>query len=394
MSTSDPIAPERLEALLRGEAGTDGRERRIGALLDELTLGEIAPPAELRERVRSLSAAPVAVAATPRRLPRLRVRRPRRLVPALGGALAVFAVIAGVAVTQTRTPDHTVPLSAPNLKAADHELQPVVDAQGVAARAAVVPTSPTSTGQNAFAPPSATSGAPLPDGQRAQDYSASLRLAVGTVAELSRSTQTVLDTVRSLGGAIETVDYGTPSAGRGSALIALRVPVARAQTALARFSALGTITAQQVQIRDLQSGLDQESNRARALRHRIALLKAKLLSPALTPVDRAALENRLADSQAGLTSVLRGVHATQQRAAFARFSLELDTGRGTAVVPPAKTGAFEGTADDALGVISVVGRGALFAAIVGGPFVLLAGGAWWLARRFRRRAARRLLETS
>ena len=184
MSTSDPIAPERLEALLRGEAGTDGRERRIGALLDELTLGEIAPPAELRERVRSLSAAPVAVAATPRRLPRLRVRRPRRLVPALGGALAVFAVIAGVAVTQTRTPDHTVPLSAPNVKASAHELQPVVDAQGVAARAAVVPTSPTSTGQNAFAPPSATSGAPLPDGQRAQDYSASLRLAVGTVAEL------------------------------------------------------------------------------------------------------------------------------------------------------------------------------------------------------------------
>ena len=394
MSTSDPIAPDRLEALLRGEAGTDGRERRIGALLDELTLGEIAPPAELRERVRSLSAAPVAVAATPRRLPRLRVRRPRRLVPALGGALAVFAVIAGVAVTQTRTPDHTVPLSAPNVKASAHELQPVVDAQGVAARAAVVPTSPTGTGQNAFAPPSATSGAPLPDGQRAQDYSASLRLAVGTVAELSRSTQTVLDTVRSLGGAIETVDYGTPSAGRGSALIALRVPVARAQTALARFSALGTITAQQVQIRDLQSGLDQESNRARALRHRIALLEAKLLSPTLTPVDRAALETRLADSQAALTSVLRGVHATQQRAAFARFSLELDTGRGTAVVPPAKTGAFEGTADDALGVISVVGRGALFAAIVGGPFVLLAGGAWWLARRFRRRAARRLLETS
>ena len=394
MSTSDPIAPDRLEALLRGEAGTDGRERRIGALLDELTQGEIAPPAELRERVRSLSAAPVAVAATPRRLPRLRVRRPRRLVPALGGALAVFAVIAGVAVTQTRTPDHTVPLSAPNVKASAHELQPVVDAQGVAARAAVVPTSPTSTGQNAFAPPSATSGAPLPDGQRAQDYSASLRLAVGTVAELSRSTQTVLDTVRSLGGAIETVDYGTPSAGRGSALIALRVPVARAQTALARFSALGTITAQQVQIRDLQSGLDQESNRARALRHRIALLEAKLLSPTLTPVERAALENRLADSQAALTSVLRGVHATQQRAAFARFSLELDTGRGTAVVPPAKTGAFEGTADDALGVISVVGRGALFAAIVGGPFVLLAGGAWWLARRVRRRAARRLLETS
>ena len=149
-----------------------------------------------------------------------------------------------------------------------------------------------------------------------------------------------------------------------------------------------------MQIRDLQTGLDQESNRARALRHRIALIKAKLLSPTLTAEDRAALEGRLADSQTGLESVLRGIHATQQRAAFARFSLELDTGRGTAVSPPAHPGAFEGTADDALGVISVVGRGALFAAIVGGPFLLIAGGAWWLARRVRRRAARRLLETS
>jgi hypothetical protein len=199
---------------------------------------------------------------------------------------------------------------------------------------------------------------------------------------------------RALTLAVETVDYGTPSAGSGSALIALRVPVARAQEALARFSALGTITAQQVQIRDLQSGLDQESNRARALRRRIALLRARLLSPTLTAEDRATLEGRLADSQAALASVLRGVHATQQRAAFARFSLELDTGRGTAVSPPAHPGAFERTADDALGVVSVVGRGALFATIVAGPFVLIAGGAWWLARRLRRRAARRLLETS
>ena len=178
-----------------------------------------------------------------------------------------------------------------------------------------------------------------PDGQRAQDYAASLRLAVGSVAELSRSTQSVLDTVHSLGGAVVTVDYGTPSAGSGSALIDLRVPVGRAQEALRRFSALGTITAQQVQIRDLQAGLDQETNRARALRHRVELLKAKLLSPSLSAVERATLEARLADSQTALESVLRGVHATQQRAAFARFSLALVTGRGTAVAPPAQPGA-------------------------------------------------------
>jgi len=389
MSTSDPIAPDRLEALLRGEAGADSRERRMGALLDELTVGEIAPPAELRARVRSLSATPAVAPSAARRLPRLSLGRPRRLVPLLGCGLAIAAVVTGVLITQTRPPAERV--AEPNLKAADQELAPVVDS-GSRDRKAL--QQPATTSQGLVQAPPSASAAPLPDGQRAQDYAASLRLSVGSVAQLSRSTQTVLDTVRSLGGAVETVDYGTPSAGSGSALIAVRVPVARAQEALTRFSSLGTITAQQVQIRDLQTGLDQESNRARALRHRIALIKAKLLSPTLTTEDRAALEGRLADSQTGLESVLRGIHATQQRAAFARFSLELDTGRGAAVSPPAHPGAFEDTADDALGVISVVGRGALFAAIVGGPFLLIAGGAWWLARRVRRRAARRLLETS
>jgi hypothetical protein len=386
MSTSDQIAPERLEALLRGEAGADGRERRIGALLDELTVGEIAPPTELRERVRSLTAAPPDVLPASRRLPRFILRKPRwRLAPALG-LVAAVAVIAGVAATQR---DTSSPVAAPTATGTVFDREQLQFAQSASAGDKVG-----SPGQRAAPPAHTAAAAPLPDGQRAQDYAATLRLAVGSVAELSRSTQSVLDTVRSLGGAVVTVDYGTPSAGSGSALIDLRVPVGRAQEALRRFSALGTITAQQVQIRDLQAGLDRESNRARALRHRIALLKAKLLSPALTAEERVTLESRLADSQTSLESVLRGVHATQQRAAFARFSLDLVTGRGTAIAPPPQPGAFERTADDALGVISVAGRGALFAAIVAGPFVLLACGAWWLSRRLRRRAERRLLESS
>jgi hypothetical protein len=309
------------------------------------------------------------------------------------GLTATVAVIAGVAITQRGGAPATS--NNPSLRAADHATAPAESAgsarkvyQTVTSKPAVTPGS---------SPPFASPGAstvPGPDGQRAQDYAASLRLAVGSVAELSRSTQTVLDTVRSLGGAVESVDYGTPSAGSGSALIELRIPVARSQDALRQFSALGTITSQQVQIRDLQSGLDQETNRARALRRRIALLQAKLLSPTLTPEARATLEGRLADSQTALESVLRGVHATQQRAAFARFSLALVTGSGTPVAPVHRDGAFQRTADDAVGVISVAGRGALFAAIIGGPFLLIAGGAWWLTRRLRRRAARRLLETS
>jgi hypothetical protein len=400
MSTSEEIAPDRLEALLRGEAGTDGRERRIGALLDELTVGEIAPPAELRERVRSLRASAPAIATAPRRLRRVpRIgRRGWRALPAVG--LMATAVIVGVVVTQNGANPTT---ADPNLKAADSGLtgaigpKTPVERHGVAVQGAVRAAQQNfgaATLPSATTSPTLGAALPAPDGQRAQDYAASLRLAVGSVAELSRSTQNVLDTVHSLGGAVESVDYGTPSAGSGSALIALRIPVGRAQDALRAFSALGTITSQQVQIRDLQTSLDQETNRARALRHRIALQQAKLLSPTLTPEARATLESNLADSQTALESVLRGVRTTQQRAAFARFSLELVTGSGTAVVPPPRRGAFDRTAHDALGVISVAGRGALFAAIVGGPFLLVAAAGLWLSRRLRRRAARRLLESS
>jgi Domain of unknown function (DUF4349) len=401
MSTSE-IAPDRLEALLRGEAGIDERERRMGALLDELNVGETPAPAELRERVRSLATTASPALPAARRLPRM-PRGRRRLVPA-AGVLAAAAVIVAVAITQTRGPSSPVRAgftgaigptttgqeraltSDPNQKAVQ---LPATHTYAAAGRS-------TPSGPAPIAAPALTSAAsvPAPDGQRAQDYAASLRLSVGSVAELSRSTQSVLDTVHALGGAVESVDYGTPSAGSGSALIELRIPVARSQDALRSFSALGTITSQQVQIRDLQSGLDQETNRARALRHRIALQRAKLLSPTLTPEARATLESNLADSQTALESVLRGVHATQQRAAFARFSLDLVTGSGLAVVPQPRTGAFDRTAHDALDVISVAGRGALFAAIVGGPFLLLAAGGWWTARRLRRRAARRLLESS
>ena len=409
MSTSDLIAPDRLEALLRGEAGADGRERRIGALLDELTIGEIAPPAELRERVRSLAVAPAATVPPRRgrRMPRLG-RGGRRALPALG--LLATAVIVGVVVTQNgaspTTPDPTLRAAASSgfsgeigPKSPQGVLAPVVDQNAKAIPVGTARSAHATASTPAYTTAGSTSTAgsaalPAPDTQRAQDYAASLRLAVGSVAELSRSTQTVLDTVHTLGGAVESVDYGTPSAGSGSALISLRIPVARSQDALRAFSALGTITSQQVQIRDLQTTLDQETNRARALRHRIALQGAKLLSPTLTPEQRATLESNLADSQTALESVLRGASATRQRAAFARFSLELVTGSGAAVVPQPRRGAFDRTAHDALGVISVAGRGALFAAIVGGPFLLVAAAGWWLSRRLRRRAARRLLESS
>ena len=397
MSTSDPIAPERLEALLRGEAGADGRERRIGALLDELTLGEISPPAELRERVRSLSAAPAAVATAPRRLPRLRLRRPRcGSLPVLARRGAWRGRRRRASRDRRRAHAFDAAVNAANLKAADQHRAAPCRTRGAASRR---PEGRRSRRRarpppRARARPASIGTAPLPDGQRAQDYSASLRLAVGTVAELSRSTQSVLDTVRSLGGAIETVDYGTPSAGRGSAVIDLRVPVAAHRTR----SGASPRSARSRRSRCRSATSRAGSTRRATVRARCAAASTcsrpscsrRRSRPRSARRSRAALRTRRARSRACCAACTRRSSAPRSRAsrssstpAAARRSCRSRT-----------PGAFERTADDALGVISVAGRGALFAVIVGGPFVLLVGGAWWLARRFRRRAARRLLETS
>ena len=336
MSTSDPIAPDRLEALLRGESGDDGRERRIGALMDELTVGEIAPPAELRERVRSLSAAPAVTPAAPRRLPRLPSLRGqrRRLAPVLGLA-AIVAVIAGVAVDA----DGDVPPRTPSLEAAQavQELRPGVNRAGRSRGAARARSRRTpSRTPEARRPPSA----PLPDGQRAQDYAASLRLAVGSVARAL-----ALDAERARHRALarrRRRDRRLRHAERRQRQRADR-PARACRRARRRRSAL-------LRARHDHGAAGADPRSAGRARSGDATAPARCVtasscsrrscSPRRSrPRSARRSRARLADSQTALESVLRGVHATQQRAAFARFSLELVTGRGTAVAPPAQPGA-------------------------------------------------------
>ena len=61
---------------------------------------------------------------------------------------------------------------------------------------------------------------------------------------------------RALGGYVRTVDYGE-GRGEGTARLVVRVPIGRVQTAILRFSELGTILDQHVSVRDVQPGLDR-----------------------------------------------------------------------------------------------------------------------------------------
>ena len=393
---SSPIAPDRIEALLRGEGGSDADERRIAALLDELALGAVSAPDALRERVLAHAAPSVA----PRRR-RLSMRLPGTRWTRLGSALAAAAAVGGVAfVLQGRPETSRTQQSALKPAAAAAPTRDKTAAHTFGGTTLAGVTADQLVARQALEQADATSGAasaapralaPLPQVGRAQDYQASMRVAVGDGDALSRRTAEVIRATRAFGGAVASTDFQLPASGQGHSYVDLRVPVARAQDALARFSSLGRIVGQRIAIEDLQPAVDRQSNRVRALRRKVALAEAKLLDPSLSATGRAELEASLADARVGLDSVLRGLRTTQTRAASARFSLELVT---SDVAAPAtqRDGAFTRTAGRALAVLGTVGRAALYLAIVAGPFlvVTLLGGLAY--RRTRRRADRRLLE--
>ena len=353
------------------------------------TVGEISPPAELRERVRSFRPQPPEAAPSPRRLPGLAPRRPQSAPRARPRPRRRCAVIAGALAMQTRT---SSPVSQAHLRAADQGGR-TCDArrEGVGRCRG----SPATSGTGALAPPPAYVVVRAPPGRAAR--TGLLGLAAARGRQRRRALALHPERARHRALARRRCRDGRLRHAHGrqrQRVIDLRVPVGRAQEALPPL--LGARHDHGAAGADPRPpGRSRPSRaiaRGPAPPHRPAQGQAAV---AVADGRRVARRSRTASRipRAPRERAPRCPRA-QQRAAFARFSLDLVTGRGTAIAPPSHAGGFERTADDALEVISVSGRGALFAAIVGGPFLLLVGGAWWLARRLRRRAARRLLETS
>ena len=86
------------------------------------------------------------------------------------------------------------------------------------------------------------------------------------VKDLSGATQSAVRTTRRLGGFVAGADYATGSK-EGNSRLALRVPVANLQKAIASFTQLGTILSQHISVADLQGGLDRLDARIAKARH-------------------------------------------------------------------------------------------------------------------------------
>ena len=79
---------------------------------------------------------------------------------------------------------------------------------------------------------------------------ASTRVRVESVTALSRASDRAMATVRGLGGYTVSSDYSVPNASTGTNVLVFRVPVARADRAIAGFGRLGTVIGQSADIVD------------------------------------------------------------------------------------------------------------------------------------------------
>ncbi len=231
--------------------------------------------------------------------------------------------------------------------------------------------------------PAPAGSAVAPTTDRAQRFSATLTLEVSDTDELSDATQRALRIARDLGGFAANVSFA--SAESGTSTMTLRIPTGRVQDAITRLSELGTIVGQQVQVDDLQEGLDELDARIGALREQIARLTARLGSESLDPEIRATLEARRSTARAELAELTRDRASTRQVASLATIQLALQTDE-EGIVAPAPTGF-----DRALDVLAWEAMALLFLLVVAGPFVAVAIVAWLGTRALRRRGDTRLL---
>ena len=175
---------------------------------------------------------------------------------------------------------------------------------------------------NGFAPgavPSAvraTPSVPAPSPTRLQRYSASLDLQLPTPTAVSAASRRAVAIAASLSGYQQTVVVRT--AGKtGYAHIVLRIPNRNVREAIRRLSALGTITAENVAIQDLEVQVNATNQRIARLQHQLAALRAK--------PPTARIERRIETLTAQVQKLQRARATTVRTAHYATVELQLTT---------------------------------------------------------------------
>jgi hypothetical protein len=335
-------------------------------LLAELREARPIAPAELREHIRSIAAEAI----PPKRLVTWR----RTLV----FAVPVAAAIAGAAIllpggTRTASPppvegQATTTAHAPAFVASQPDQKALAPATFATAGASAV----------AAAKQAAVPG---PSPNRIQRITTALELRVPDTQAVSDGTKKAVAIAHALGGYPASLNVQA-AARTGYADITLRIPKQNVQRAVSRLSALGTIVGENVAIKDITTQVDATARKIARLETRLAYWQAQPAS------DEAA--GHVAALTAQIAKLKRGRAATIHTASYATVNLELTTRPAPAPAANKGPGPLHG-----LGVaFHWIWIGAVYAAALGGPLLLLLGLGWLAARAVRRHRENALLGES
>jgi hypothetical protein len=315
-------------------------------LVAELRGARLAAPDQLREQVRL-----IAGSAKP---PAKRVTWRRALVVALPVAAAVAAVVVVTrpAGRQTAQPEQSV-------------------VQRTQAQTSTVDHGAT------LAPKAVDRLAPSQNSNRAQRYEAYLALRVRSGDGISDGVKRAQQIVTSLGGYSLSV-HASSETQAANADLRLKVPRVHVQEAITRLSALGTITGEQVDIQDVQAGLNATGRLIGRLQKQLRDLRAQ--------EQTDAVKRQIAAITARIERLQRQERATLRATHYATIQLHLAT---KSAVTPKKHhhGPLHG-----LGVtFRWIGIGAVYALALGTPLVAVLALLWLVARTVRRRREDALL---
>ncbi|HJQ49134.1 MAG TPA: DUF4349 domain-containing protein [Gaiellaceae bacterium] len=220
---------------------------------------------------------------------------------------------------------------------------------------------------------------------------ATLQVQVKSRSQLSARTNEASQIIGSFGGYAQSVRYQNSRGGFGEAVLQLRVPVQKAQAAIAKLSTLGRLLSQEVSTQDLQTKLTQQNSGIGSLRRAITVYVQALASGTLSATERVNIQIRLNNARHALAQLRHARTNTLESGATADISLLLTTRNQAVVVHHHhKSGRFDRFLGSAGGFLGLEGIIVLYALVVLSPIILLGALAWWILRERRRREERLL----
>jgi hypothetical protein len=211
-----------------------------------------------------------------------------------------------------------------------------------------------------------------------QRYGATLVLRVPTPDGVSTGVQRALRIATALGGHPTSV-HATSEGRTAHAELVLRIPRRNVQSAISRLSQLGTITGEQVDVQDLQAGLDTTSRTIARIQKKLSGLRAQTQTPEVVQ-QIAALTAQVAGLQRAQANTIRA-------ASFATVHLTLATPPIKAAVHHTHRGPFHWLGQALLWL----GIGAVYVLVLAIPVALLGFLIFLGLRTLRRRREDALL---